>query len=97
MATAEKIGEVTRTEFVVVKPAKVVLELTHEEADALTAILCRVGGSSSDSPRKHAAAISNALYKVGYEYETCEAYKYLEPYKTGIIFQERVVNPRVSF
>jgi len=55
----------------------VTLTLSHDEADTLTAILCRVNGSDN-SPRKHMEGMRSALESVGYFFQYAEAYKLLK-------------------
>jgi hypothetical protein len=88
MADAVKIAEVSRTEVVVVEPAKVILELTLEEADALVTITGSVAGCPQNSPRKHFDSIRIALQRAtGVEYEDTEARKCMRP-TTHIDFAE---------
>lgn len=54
----------------------VTLTLSHDEADTLSAIFCRVNGSG-DSPRKHMEAMRTALENVGYFFQFAESYKLL--------------------
>lgn len=44
------------------------LNITEDEAVFLATVLRCVGGSRTDSPRKHQLAISDALYDYGIEY-----------------------------
>jgi hypothetical protein len=45
-----------------------VLVLDPDEADALTAVLCRVGGSPLKSARQHTQSIVVALEEAGYDW-----------------------------
>lgn len=49
------------------------LLLTAEEADCLAAVLSRVAGSPTDSPRKHQQAVTQALQGIGLEYNKTDA------------------------
>lgn len=54
------------------------LTLTEGEADCLIALLCKVGGHHSRSPRKYVDRISTALKQaVGHGYQKTDAYKLL--------------------
>lgn len=64
MAEADKTEietEVEKTVTVVEREPGVVLVLTQAEARALYAVTTRVGGSPSDSPRRHIDSIRHAL------------------------------------
>lgn len=56
MAHAEKVEEVTVT-----------LTLNKDEARTLAHVLGLVGGSPTDSPRRHVSPISSALRSVGFD------------------------------
>lgn len=48
----------------VIQPLEsVTLTLNPDEVQTLIAVLNRIGGSPSNSPRKHTQSISNALYE----------------------------------
>lgn len=51
------------------------LRLSKDEANTLTVILSNVGGSPSESPRKHAAAVRTALIGAGFVAATAPEYK----------------------
>lgn len=58
------------------------LALTEGEADCLIAILAKIGGSRTRSPRKYVHRISGALTTaLGYGYMMSDAYKLLEGFR----------------
>ncbi len=59
----------------------VTLELSREEADALAAVVAKIGGDPERSPRKHIKAIEEALEQHDLVYYTSKAY----PYLTGVL------------
>lgn len=64
MATANlKIVQIPVTKFEEQK--NYVLELSREEAIALTTVLARIGGNPQHSPRKFISAIFHALHDAG--------------------------------
>jgi hypothetical protein len=84
MATATKTNEVVQ----VVQPAKVVLELSLEEAQFLTDVLCAVAGDPKKTRRGHQENISNSLYRLGFSFPP-----YGDPKRdwTGsLLFEKRV-------
>lgn len=54
-----------RTETKTVVTETVLLELSPEEAETLLAIMGKVAGSTTLSPRKHTDAVSSALHSAG--------------------------------
>jgi len=58
MAEATKDTKVIREEVVTLK-------LSKDEAEALTAVLAKIGGDSHETPRKHTQAVSAALTEAG--------------------------------
>ena len=58
-------GEITMAKATYVPPTPVkqgvILELTYEEAQAVFAVVGRVGGSNRDSPRKFTSEVYDAL------------------------------------
>jgi hypothetical protein len=63
MAVAEK-----RVERRVIEDVTVVLKLSEDEARTLMAVLSRVGGMRSSSPRGHASNMLDALRQAGYRH-----------------------------
>lgn len=65
---------VTRTTPVPPPPpiAKVDLSLSFEEAQFLSAVLSRIGGSPSNTIRKHAESIRSALEKEDIDFYFCK-------------------------
>lgn len=64
----------------------VTLHLSKEEAEAVSAVLAKIGGHPEDSPRKHTEAVAKALTAQGLSY-------HMSPFKdhlTGtLVFYER--------
>lgn len=48
---------------------KVTLELSKDEAETLLCLMNCIGGSSSNSPRKHTDQIALALDEIGVDYK----------------------------
>lgn len=65
MAQATHTPAVTRTKVVEIKPAVVTLHLSMEEASALLAVCRCVGGSPSETRRRHLDSINLALDNAG--------------------------------
>lgn len=68
MATARVNKEVTR----------VTLQLSADEADALSAVLAGIGGDPHYSPRKHIGSVFDALDDAGFRYDKSKAHKLLK-------------------
>lgn len=75
---------------VIHKIESVTLNLSEDEVNTLIAIMARIGGSPTHSPRRHVSAISNALYKAlnvpGYYYMSLKEYAALSD-STGMKFE----------
>jgi len=57
-------------------PKKIILELTEGEADFLIAVLSRIGGSPTKSPRKYQERISAPLVEaLGFDFYGTDAHK----------------------
>lgn len=66
MAEANKTTKVMREDVVTLK-------LSKDEAEALTAVLAKIGGDRHETPRRHTEAVSQALTKAG-----------VRPFHTGV-------------
>ena len=64
-AKATLIPAKVETKTVEVEPAKVVLELSLEQAKVLQFVCGRIGGSPDTTPRGQMSAIDSALYEAG--------------------------------
>lgn len=53
----------------------VAMLLTMDEAEALSAILAKVGGDPVDSARKHSDSVQALLHNVGIDWYETSAYK----------------------
>ena len=83
MARAKKTTRVIKRTQKTTVPA-VLLELGEGEADFLQAVMAKISGSETDSPRKYAGRIARALkHATGQDYTDTDAYKLM-------------VNPRTS-
>jgi hypothetical protein len=60
-----------------VSDGSILLTLTPDEADMLAAVLGKIGGSPSDSPRRHQESIRNALRRVGLNYDSAASWPLL--------------------
>lgn len=80
MANAEKISEMVAVH-------KVRLTLTLKEAEALHAVMRRISGTTTNSPRKHTDSISKALKDAGVAYGAPGD----QTMFTGLVFADRHV------
>lgn len=69
MATAEKIPEVVHSRVIqeVVQEEQVILTLSPSEAEAIVAVLARIGGYPNGT-RQHSDAVLEALRAVAYDW-----------------------------
>jgi hypothetical protein len=59
------------------KVETIALFLTHEEAEALAVVLCRIAGDPKTTPRRLTDSISNALHKAGVHWHKSDMFKSL--------------------
>lgn len=80
---------------------RVTLSLTEREAGTLAAILCKIAGSETNSPRGYSQRIHEALKRAGFQYDLQPEYDLIDrrEYGSGFTFNpypERLSHLRPS-